>query len=69
MNRECPICGRPLTLLEQVLSGQDAGYQCHNCWNRIHATGPVKPPGGAFLSHKPRLRGTRRVGETRERRS
>ena len=43
MHKECPICGRPFSLLDIVLIGSNAGFQCHHCWNRIHATGPAAP--------------------------
>lgn len=41
MYKECPICGRPFSVLDVVLLESDVGFQCHNCWNRVHATGPV----------------------------
>ncbi len=43
MKDHCPICGRPLSVLDQVLSEHDPGYQCHHCWNRIQATGAGVP--------------------------
>jgi len=45
MYKECPICGRPFSVLDVVLLENNIGFQCHNCWNRIRATGPVKAPG------------------------
>jgi transposase-like protein len=44
MHKECPICGRPLSMLDIILSEHDARFQCHHCWNRVNATGPVTPP-------------------------
>ena len=44
MHKECPICGRPFSFLDIVLSEHDVRYQCHHCWNRVNATGPVTPP-------------------------
>jgi hypothetical protein len=45
MYKECPICGRPFSVLDVVLLESDVGFQCHNCWNRVHATGPVHRGG------------------------
>lgn len=28
----CPICGRPLSLLEETLAATETGAQCRNCW-------------------------------------
>lgn len=47
MHKECPICGRPFSILDVVLMERDAGFQCHHCWNRIHATGPATPAAPA----------------------
>lgn len=44
MQKECPICGRAFSVLDLVLLEHDAGFQCHHCWNRVRATGPVTPP-------------------------
>jgi hypothetical protein len=61
MYKECPICGRPFSALDVVLLESEVGFQCHHCWNRVHATGPVRPPAGTGLgSRKP-------VGATRSR--
>jgi len=46
MYKECPICGRPFSVLDVVLLESDVGFQCHNCWNRVHATGPARPLEG-----------------------
>ena len=46
MYKECPICGRPFSVLDVVLLESDVGFQCHNCWNRVRATGPVRPLEG-----------------------
>jgi DNA-directed RNA polymerase subunit RPC12/RpoP len=35
MITHCPICGKPLSELELVVSEHDMSYQCHHCWNRI----------------------------------
>ncbi len=69
MISHCPICGRPLTVLEQMLAEHTANYQCHHCWNRIHATGPVKPPFETSQRKKPRILGTRRAAKTHGRKS
>ena len=69
MNAHCPICGRPLTLLEQMLAECGDSYQCHHCWNRIHATGPVRPPMAAERLKKPRIRGARRAAKSHGRKS
>ena len=47
MSANCPICGRPLNLMETIVAEHDPAYQCRHCWNRIQATGPVNPPGPA----------------------
>jgi len=60
MKDHCPICGRPLTLMETILSEHDAAYQCRHCWNRIQATGPVKPPVPVRLPRKQKFAGARR---------
>lgn len=44
MNTQCPICGRPFSLMDTVLADNDVNYQCHHCWNRIHATGAGTMP-------------------------
>ncbi len=69
MNVHCPICGWPLTLLEQMLAEHNPNQQCHHCWNRIHATGPVRPPVAAERFKKPRIPGTRRAAESHGRKS
>ncbi len=69
MISHCPICGRPLAVLEQMLAGQTADYQCHHCWNRIHATGPVTPPLQSSQRKKSRILGTRRTAKARGRKS
>jgi hypothetical protein len=51
MYKECPICGRPFSALDVVLLESDIGFQCHNCWNRVHATGPVHR-GMPMLRHE-----------------
>ena len=37
--KACPICGRPFSSVDIVLSEHDAGFQCRHCWNRTQATG------------------------------
>ena len=69
MNTHCPFCGRPLTVLEQLVAEHDASYQCHNCWNRIHATGAVTPPFVAERRKKPRIPSTRRAAAVHGRKS
>jgi hypothetical protein len=44
MSTHCPICGNPFSAVDMVLAELDAGFQCHHCWNRIHATGATTPP-------------------------
>jgi ribosome-binding protein aMBF1 (putative translation factor) len=44
MKDHCQICGRPLSVLDQVLAERDPLYQCHHCWNRVQATGAGIPP-------------------------
>ena len=39
--KACPICGRPFSSVDIVLSEHDTGFQCRHCWNRAQATGPV----------------------------
>ncbi len=39
MNTQCPICGRPFSVVDTVLADNDVGYQCRHCWNRVRATG------------------------------
>jgi len=61
----CPICGHPFSALDMVLGDCDIRYQCHHCWSRVRATGPVS---SAFASAKeskvrllpPRARATSR---------
>ena len=54
MKDHCPICGRPLFLLDQVLSEHDPDHQCHHCWNRTQATG-AGVPTGISSAKKPRI--------------
>lgn len=36
----CPVCGAPLTQMEQFLAEAGAGVQCRRCWSQIHASAP-----------------------------
>jgi hypothetical protein len=42
--KSCPICGRTLSPLEEMLSEHDTSYQCKHCWTRLRATGSGVPP-------------------------
>jgi DNA-directed RNA polymerase subunit RPC12/RpoP len=46
MHKECPICGRPFSVLDLVLLDTGTGFQCRHCWSRVRATGPVSSPAG-----------------------
>ena len=41
MKRECPICGRPFSMLDIVLAESEVTFQCPHCWSRANATGPA----------------------------
>lgn len=43
MNATCPVCGAPLSQIEQFLAETTAGVQCRNCWTHIHAGMPARP--------------------------
>ena len=64
MHKECPICGRPFSTLDLVLADREVGFQCHHCWNRVHATGPVSSPLAQTQTRRPILK-TRRAGSRR----
>lgn len=51
--KTCPICGRPFSPIDIVLSEHDASFQCRHCWNRMQATGPVNRR--AATQQKPRV--------------
>jgi len=38
----CPVCGRPLSLLEEVLAATDTGVQCHGCWTLLRRLKPMR---------------------------
>lgn len=63
MISHCPMCGRRLAVLEQMLAEHNPSYQCHHCWNRVHATGAVTPPWKAPRPRKPRIVRTRRAAK------
>jgi hypothetical protein len=42
----CPICGHPFTAMDAVLGESDVRFQCHHCWSRVQATGPVTRSSG-----------------------
>lgn len=66
MKHECPICGRPFSMLDVVLADCDVRFQCPHCWSRVHATGPVRRDASPAL-RKPRLSHTRRGALARRR--
>lgn len=37
----CPICGRPLSLLEETLAATETGTQCRNCWKFLRRLKPA----------------------------
>lgn len=38
----CPVCGRPLGLIEEVLAASDTGVQCHGCWKLLRRLKPAR---------------------------
>ncbi len=64
MNTQCPICGRPFSLVDAVLADNDVGYQCRHCWNRVRATGAGTLPSARERHAKSR---TIAVGSARSR--
>ncbi len=66
MITHCPICGRPFSPVDVVLSELNANYQCHHCWNRIHATGAGTSPFRFEGQKRPRIVSTHRKTKTRE---
>lgn len=64
MKRECPICGRPLTVLDIVLADSGVAHQCHHCWSRVNATGPT---GNEAHGARPGLLTPRRATQTKRR--
>lgn len=61
----CPICGRPYSAIDVVLSEHDTGFQCRHCWNRAQATGPVRR--ASVAEHKPRILASRATTKTHRR--
>lgn len=41
----CPVCGHPFSAMDAVLGESDVRFQCHHCWSRVQATGPVRRGG------------------------
>lgn len=39
ISKNCPTCGHPLTLAEQVVAECDPRQQCHFCWRRLNLAG------------------------------
>lgn len=37
----CPLCGRPLSLLEETLAAAETGTQCRNCWKFLRRLKPA----------------------------
>ena len=66
MSTHSPLCGHPFSPVDVVLSDLHTGYQCHHCWNRIHATGAGTTPFRIRSEKKPRVLRTRHKAETRE---
>lgn len=64
MITHCPICGKPLSELELVVSEHDMSYQCHNCWNRIRVAeaegSPEELVGASSGGHRTRPHPARR---------
>ena len=65
--KACPICGRPFTAVDIVLSEHDASFQCRNCWNRMQATGDAGRAFGA--ARMPRVAKPRVTVKTSRRKS
>jgi len=63
MGSHCPICGRPFSMVDLVLSEHDVSYQCRHCWNRVRGTGAGMPPWQTGRQKKPRILATRRPGK------
>ncbi len=63
--KACPICGRPYSTTEIVLSEHDASFQCRHCWNRVQATGAVSR--GFSAGKKPRVMFARAAVKTHRR--
>ncbi len=63
--KACPICGRPFSTVDMVLSEHDAGFQCRHCWNRMQATGPASRRTSS--DHKPRVVDARAAVKTHRR--
>ena len=41
MKKECPICGKPFSIMDIVLAESTIAFQCQHCWSRVNATGPA----------------------------
>lgn len=39
MITNCPVCGEPLSHLEQVLAESGSGVQCRHCWRKVGSGG------------------------------
>ncbi|MBI1750780.1 MAG: hypothetical protein HY234_00740 [Acidobacteria bacterium] len=63
--KACPICGRPFSAIDVVLSEHDASFQCRHCWNRTQATG--KASHGFGGERKPRILAARAATKTHRR--
>lgn len=48
MTKNCPTCGRPLTLAEQVVAECDPRQQCHFCWHRLNLARPPRRGAGGY---------------------
>lgn len=51
----CPVCGHPLSRIEELLAGTETGTECRSCWKFFRR---LKP--GPRLSEVTVLRPTRR---------
>lgn len=36
----CSVCGRPLSVLEEVLAATETGTQCRSCWKSLRRMKP-----------------------------
>lgn len=42
---DCPNCGHPLSVLEEILAATDTGTQCSRCWKLLRRLKPAAARG------------------------
>ena len=42
---DCPNCGHPLSLVQEILAATPTGTQCSRCWKLLRRLKPATPRG------------------------